>query len=79
MPVHVLLMNEYFPPDTSATAKCAAQVAETLAANHRVTVLAGRPSYDPTERHPRYLIRREMRPEDDARLISHNLEDMGGA
>jgi len=54
-------MNEYFPPDTSATAKCAAQVAETLAANHRVTVLAGRPSYDPTERHPRYLIRREMR------------------
>jgi glycosyltransferase involved in cell wall biosynthesis len=54
-------MNEYFPPDTSATAKCAAQVAEALTANHRVTVLAGRPSYDPTERHPRYLIRREMR------------------
>ena len=53
-------MNEYFPPDTSATAKCAAQVAEALTANHRVTVLAGRPSYDPTERHPRYLIRREM-------------------
>jgi len=25
------------------------------------------------------LIRREMRPEDDARLISHNLEDLGGA
>src|SRR5207248_11763807 len=24
------------------------------------------------------LIRREMRPEDDARLISHNLEDLGG-
>ena len=52
-------MNEYFPPDTSATAKCAAQVAGALAVNHRVTVLAGRPSYDPTERHPRYLIRRE--------------------
>jgi colanic acid biosynthesis glycosyl transferase WcaI len=29
--------------------------------NHRVTVLAGRPSYDPTERHPRYLLRREVR------------------
>jgi glycosyltransferase involved in cell wall biosynthesis len=54
-------MNEYFPPDTSATAKCAAQVAEALTTNYRVTVLAGRPSYDPTERHPRYLIRREMR------------------
>jgi len=58
--VHILLLNEYFPPDTSATAKCAAQVAEALSENHRVTVLAGRPSYDPTEYHPRYLIRREV-------------------
>ena len=60
-PVHILLLNEYFPPDTSATAKCAAQVAEALSVNHRVTVLAGRPSYDPAERHPRYLLRREVR------------------
>jgi colanic acid biosynthesis glycosyl transferase WcaI len=59
--VHILLLNEYFPPDTSATAKCAAQVAEALTEKHRVTVLAGRPSYDPTERHPRYLLRREVR------------------
>lgn len=59
--MHILLLNEYFPPDTSATAKCAAQVAEALAANHRVTVLAGRPSYDPIERHPHYLFRREVR------------------
>jgi colanic acid biosynthesis glycosyl transferase WcaI len=59
--VHILLLNEYFPPDTSATAKCAAQVADALAVNHRVTVLAGRPSYDPTERHPRYFLRREAR------------------
>jgi colanic acid biosynthesis glycosyl transferase WcaI len=59
--VHILLLNEYFPPDTSATAKCAAQVAEALAERHRVTVLAGRPSYDPAERHPRYLLRREVR------------------
>jgi colanic acid biosynthesis glycosyl transferase WcaI len=59
--VHILLLNEYFPPDTSATAKCAAQVAEALTERHRVTVLAGRPSYDPTERHPRYLLRREVR------------------
>jgi glycosyltransferase involved in cell wall biosynthesis len=58
--VHILLLNEYFPPDTSATAKCAAQVADALAERHRVTVLAGRPSYDPTERHPRYLLRREV-------------------
>src|ERR1019366_8135361 len=59
--VHILLLNEYFPPDTSATAKCAAQVADALTERHRVTVLAGRPSYDPTERHPRYLVRREVR------------------
>jgi colanic acid biosynthesis glycosyl transferase WcaI len=58
--VHILLLNEYFPPDTSATAKFAAQVAEALSANHRVTVLAGRPSYDPSERHPRYFLRREV-------------------
>jgi colanic acid biosynthesis glycosyl transferase WcaI len=59
--VHILLLNEYFPPDTSATAKFAAQVAEALSVNHRVTVLAGRPSYDPSERHPRYFLRREVR------------------
>jgi len=58
--VHILLLNEYFPPDTSATAKCAAQVAEALSANHRVTVLAGRPSYDPTETHAPYFLRREV-------------------
>lgn len=59
--MHILLLNEYFPPDTSATAKCAAQVAEALSVNHRVTVLAGRPSYDPTEHHPPYFLRREVR------------------
>jgi glycosyltransferase involved in cell wall biosynthesis len=59
--VHILLLNEYFPPDTSATSKCAAQVADALTEKHRVTVLAGRPSYDPAERHSRYLIRREVR------------------
>ncbi len=59
--MHILLLNEYFPPDTSATAKWAAIVAESLAENHRVTVLAGRPSYDPSDLHPHYLLRREVR------------------
>lgn len=59
--MHILLLNEYFPPDTSATAKFIAPVAEALTQKHRVTVLAGRPSYDPTEFHPRYLLRREVR------------------
>lgn len=58
--MHVLVLNEYFPPDTSATAKNAALVVGALAERHRVTVLAGRPSYDPTERHPPYLLRREV-------------------
>ena len=59
--MHILLLNEYFPPDTSATAKMAATVVQTLAQRHRVTVLAGRPSYDPSEYHPYYLLRREVR------------------
>jgi glycosyltransferase involved in cell wall biosynthesis len=48
--MRILLMNMYFPPDTSATAKMALWVAETLSTRHEVTILCGRPSYDPTER-----------------------------
>jgi len=59
--MHILLFNEYYPPDTSATAKIAAQVAETLAARHQVTVIAGRPSYDPDEYYPFAFLRREKR------------------
>ena len=59
--MHILLLNEYYPPDTSATAKMAAQVAETLAQRHRVTVVAGRPSYDPDARYPYALLRRGTR------------------
>jgi colanic acid biosynthesis glycosyl transferase WcaI len=50
--VRVLLLNLYYPPDTSATAKVAAAFVEPLAAKHEVTVLCGRPSYDPTDRRP---------------------------
>ncbi len=59
--MHILLLNEYYPPDTSATAKMAAQVAETLAKSHEVTVVAGRPSYDPDEFYPYKLLRRDTR------------------
>jgi colanic acid biosynthesis glycosyl transferase WcaI len=48
--VRVLLLNLYYPPDTSATAKMARSVVEALSISHNVTVLCGRPSYDPTER-----------------------------
>src|SRR5277367_6943095 len=59
--MHILLLNEYYPPDTSATAKMAAQVAEALAQRHRVTVVAGRPSYDPDARYPYALLRLDTR------------------
>lgn len=59
--MRILLLNEYYPPDTSATAKMAAQVAETLAQRHDVTVVAGRPSYDPDEHYPFALLRRDNR------------------
>ena len=50
--MRILLLNLYFPPDTSATAKIAHGVVEALSISHSVTVLCGRPSYDPTERRP---------------------------
>ena len=55
----MLLLNLYYPPDTSATAKMAQTVVEALSANHDVTVLCGRPSYDPTERRPWRLTQTE--------------------
>ena len=50
--MRILLLNMYYPPDTSATAKMARSVVDVLSIYHRVTVLCGRPSYDPTERRP---------------------------
>ncbi len=61
--MRILLLNEYFPPDTAATAHMAAVVVDALAERHQVTVLCGRPSYDPSERHPFYLFRRDRRGE----------------
>jgi colanic acid biosynthesis glycosyl transferase WcaI len=57
----ILLLNLYFPPDTSATAKMAATVVDALSAQHDVTVLCGRPSYDPSERRPWRLWQSESR------------------
>jgi len=46
----ILLLNLYYPPDTSATAKMAQTVVDALCKKHEVTVVCGRPSYDPSER-----------------------------
>jgi colanic acid biosynthesis glycosyl transferase WcaI len=59
--MHILLLNQYYPPDTSATAKMAVQIAEKLAERHRVTVVAGRPSYDPDEFYPFSFRRKDVR------------------
>jgi glycosyltransferase involved in cell wall biosynthesis len=59
--MHILLLNQYYPPDTSATAKMAVQVAEKLAEHYRVTVVAGRPSYDPDESYPFAFLRSDVR------------------
>lgn len=59
--MHILLLNQYYPPDTSATAKMAVQVAEKLAERHQVTVVAGRPSYDPDEFYSFAFLRRDIR------------------
>ena len=59
--MHILLFNEYYPPDTSATAKLAAQITEALAVRHKVTVVAGRPSYNPDEFYPFAFVRRDTR------------------
>ena len=48
--MRILLLNLYYPPDTSATAKIAETVVTRLAQQRHVTVLCGRPSYDPSER-----------------------------
>jgi colanic acid biosynthesis glycosyl transferase WcaI len=58
--VRVLLLNLYYPPDTSATAKMAQTVVAALSEKHDVTVLCGRPSYDPTERRPWRLFQSEQ-------------------
>jgi colanic acid biosynthesis glycosyl transferase WcaI len=48
--MRILLLNLYYPPDTSATAKMAETVVNALTRENEVTILCGRPSYDPTER-----------------------------
>jgi glycosyltransferase involved in cell wall biosynthesis len=57
--LRILLLNEYYPPDSSATSKMAAAVVGALSRKHLVRVVAGRPSYDTAESYPWRLLRRE--------------------
>ncbi|HEX9233941.1 MAG TPA: glycosyltransferase family 4 protein [Candidatus Acidoferrum sp.] len=59
--MRVLLLNLYYPPDTSATAKMAETVASALARENEVTIVCGRPSYDPSEQRPWRLFQTEKK------------------
>src|ERR1700674_5183811 len=74
--MRILFLNLYFPPDTSATAKSAESMVRTLAQTHEVTVLCGRPSYDPTERRPWKLWQTEQIA---SKATQSNGETAGGA
>lgn len=45
--MRILFVNQYYPPDASATAYLLGELAEDLARDHDVRVIAGRPSYNP--------------------------------
>jgi glycosyltransferase involved in cell wall biosynthesis len=57
--VRILLLNLYYPPDTSATAKMAQAAVAALSMTHEVTVVCGRPSYEPMARRAWRLWRTE--------------------
>jgi colanic acid biosynthesis glycosyl transferase WcaI len=46
--VRILFVNQYFPPDAAATAYILGELAEDLALDHEVHVVAGKPSYNAT-------------------------------
>jgi glycosyltransferase involved in cell wall biosynthesis len=47
--MQILVVNQYFHPDRSATSQLLTELCEDLAEHHDVTVVCGRPSYDPSE------------------------------
>ena len=47
--MRILVLNQYFHPDQSATSQLLTELCEDLARSHAVWVVTGRPSYNPTE------------------------------
>ncbi len=59
--MRILVINQYFHPDLASTAQLLTELCEDLAQHHDVTVVVGRPSYDPLEpSSARGLIHEEM-------------------
>ena len=58
--MRILFVNQYFPPDSASTASLLGELCEDLAARgHEVYVVAGLPSYNPTERRRMRMMTRE--------------------
>jgi colanic acid biosynthesis glycosyl transferase WcaI len=51
-PLRILIVNKYFPPDTTNTAQLLSELCGDLALGNRVEVIVGRPSYDPGRLEP---------------------------
>jgi colanic acid biosynthesis glycosyl transferase WcaI len=57
----VLVVNQYYPPDTSATAKVFEELVLKLVSNgHRVRVICGRPSYNPSGKRAWRMLSRSL-------------------
>jgi colanic acid biosynthesis glycosyl transferase WcaI len=50
--MRILVLNQYFHPDQASTGQVLTELCEDLAEHHDVTVVAGRPSYNPVEGGP---------------------------
>jgi colanic acid biosynthesis glycosyl transferase WcaI len=48
--MRILVVNQYFHPDLASTGQLLTELCEDLTEHHEVTVVVGRPSYDPIER-----------------------------
>jgi colanic acid biosynthesis glycosyl transferase WcaI len=86
--VRILVLNQYFHPDQSATSQLLTELCEDLAEHHQVYVVTGRPSYNPTEttasrgvisreRHGRVRVARVWSTSFDRARVSQRLVNYG--
>ncbi len=50
--MNLLVLNQYFPPDRSATAILLGQWVEDISHDHDITIVCGEPTYDPESNSP---------------------------
>ena len=57
--LRIQILNRCFPPEVGATGKIAKDLAYALAKRHDVTLIAGRPFSETSQRHPYYFTQKE--------------------